>query len=219
MTDTSIGKNIGKLVIVRHHESEWNKEGKWTGSRDVHLTPYGFEKSEEMGELIKDICFDYAFASMQVRSIETLSSILSVCMADATLPTEHVAAFNERDYGDYTGKHKWDMEKLLGEEAFEHVRRGWDCPVPNGESLKMVYERAVPLYIEKVVPLLMQGKNVIIASHGNTIRTLIKYIENLSDEQIVSVEAPFGGILIYDVDQSGRMVHKEIRTVESKVDA
>ena len=141
-------KKMGKLVIVRHHESEWNKEGVWTGSRDVHLTPYGFEKSAEMGELVKDICFDYAFASMQVRSIETLSSMLSVCMADSVLPTEHASAFNERDYGDYTGKHKWEMEKLLGEEEFNKIRRGWDVPVPNGESLKMVYDRAVPFFLE-----------------------------------------------------------------------
>ncbi len=203
----------GKLVIIRHQESEWNKLGQWTGSRDVHLTPYGFEESKEMGELIKDICFDQAFASMQVRSIETLSSILSVCFADGVLPTEHVSALNERDYGDYTGKNKFEMENLMGEEQFEDLRRGFDYPVPNGESLKKVYERAVPFYLEKVVPLVNRGKNVLIVSHGNTIRSLMKYIENISDEDIATTEMLFDNILIYDLDIDGHMVKKEIRTL------
>ena len=210
---------MGKLVIVRHHESEWNKLGKWTGSRDVHLTPYGFEKSEEMGALIKDICFDYAFASMQVRSIETLSSMLSVCVADGKLPTEHIAALNERDYGDYTGKNKWDVEKLIGEEKFDKIRREWDYPVPNGETIKMVYQRAVPFFTEKILPLLYAGKNVLVVSHGNTIRALIKFIEKIPDDEVVHIEMPFGGVLIYDLDSGGHMVHKELRSVESEVNA
>lgn len=209
----------GKLVVVRHHESEWNKLGLWTGSRDVHLTPYGFEKSEEMGQLLKDICFDYAFASMQVRSIETLSSIVSVCMADAVLPTEHIAALNERDYGDYTGKNKWEMEKVLGTEVFDKVRREWDYPVPGGETLRKVYERAVPFFKERVVPLLSQGKNVLIVSHGNTIRALMKYIERISDADIASVDMLFGSVLVYDLDAEGHMISKEIRSVESNVHA
>ncbi len=217
MENTEI--KIGKLVIVRHHETEWNKLGIWTGSRDIHLTPYGFEKSKEMGELVKDICFDCAFASMEVRSIETLSSMLSVCIADGKLPTEHVVELNERDYGDYTGKNKWDMEKLLGMEEFDKLRRGWDYPVPNGETLKMVYQRAVPFFLERVLPLLRQGKVVLIVSHGNTIRSLIKYIENIPDEDMVKVEEPMGTILIYDLDNEGHMINKEIRKVESEVNS
>lgn len=209
---------MGKLVVVRHHESEWNKQGLWTGSRDIHLTPYGFEKSVELGLKVKDISFEYAFASMQVRSIETLS-----CMLDANreyhVPTEHAAALNERDYGDYTGKNKWDMEKLIGEEEFNKVRREWDHPVPNGETLKMVYERVVPFFLEKVLPLLKQGKDVLIVSHGNAIRALMKYIESIPDEKMAEVEMLFGGILIYDLDQEGHIVHKEVRSVESSVHA
>lgn len=210
---------MGKLVIVRHHESEWNKLGKWTGVTDVHLTEYGFEKSAEMGALVKDICFDYAFASAQVRSIETLSSMLSVCMADSVIPTEYIKELNERDYGDYTGKNKWEMQKILGNEEFNKLRREWDYKVPNGETIKMVYERAVPFFINRVVPLLNQNKNVLIVSHGNTIRSLIKYIENIKDEDVVNIEMLFGGILIYDLDKDGHMIKKEIRKVESKVNA
>lgn len=204
----------GKLVIVRHQESEWNKEGLWTGNRDVHLTPFGFEESKELGELVKDICFDQAFASMQVRTIETLSSMLSVCMADALLPTEHVSALNERDYGQYTGKNKFEMEKMIGEVEFNRLRRGWDHPVPEGETLKMVYERVLPFYLERVVPLVVSGKNVLLVSHGNTIRALMKYIEKISDDDIANVEMIFSDIVIYDLDGDGHMLKKEIRSLK-----
>ncbi|MEK7605994.1 MAG: 2,3-bisphosphoglycerate-dependent phosphoglycerate mutase [Patescibacteria group bacterium] len=204
----------GKLILARHHESEWNKLGKWTGTRDRHLTEYGFEKSGDMGLLIKDIKIDYAFASMQVRSIETLSCMLNICER-FEVPTEHSAALNERDYGDFTGKNKWEMEQLLGEEEFKKMRRGWDYPIPNGESLKDVYERAVPYFLEYILPHVREGKNILIVAHGNSLRALVKYIENISDEDIASIESSFGATLIYDVDEAGHMLHKEVRQTES----
>ncbi len=204
----------GKLIIARHHESEWNKLGKWTGSRDVHLTDYGFEKSEDMGLLIKDLKIDYAFASMQVRSIETLACILNVCKR-YEVPTEHNAALNERDYGDYTGKNKFEMEKLLGEEEFKKLRRSWDYPITNGESLKMVYDRVVPFFMEKILPDVMKDKNVLVVAHGNSLRALLKYIENISDAEIADVEVPFGAIIIYTLDASGHMLTKETLQTEA----
>ncbi len=208
----------GKLILSRHHESEWNKKGLWTGKRDRHLTDYGFKKSEDMGLLIKDLKVDQAFASMQVRSIETLSCMLNVCER-FEVPTEHSSALNERDYGDYTGKNKWDMQKLIGEENWNKVRRNWDYPVPNGETLKMVYDRAVPYFINNVLPKVKEGKNVLVVAHGNSLRTIVKYIENISDEAIADVEVPFGGIIIYDLDDKGHMINKEIRQTESSVPA
>ena len=209
---------MGKLIIARHHESEWNKLGKWTGLRDRHLDDYGFKKSNEMGLLIKDIPVDCAFASMLVRSIETLSCMLEV-RDHFEVPTEHSAALDERDYGDYTGKNKWDMEKLLGEEEFQKVRRGWDCPIPHGETLKMVYARAVPFFLDKILPLVKTGKNVLVVAHGNSLRAIVKYIERISDEGIASVEIPFGSVTIYDLDADGHMVHKEVRQTASQVPA
>lgn len=208
----------GKLILARHHESEWNKLGLWTGLRDRHLDQYGFDKSEDMGLLIKDIKIDYAFASMLVRSIETLSCMLNVCKR-YEVPTEHSAALNERDYGDYTGKNKWQMEKLLGEEEFKKLRRSWDYPLPNGESLKAVSDRAVPYFLEKILPRVQENKNILVVAHGNSLRTLIKYIENISDEGIADVEMPFGAIMIYDLDANGHMIHKETRQTESTVHA
>lgn len=208
----------GKLILARHHESEWNKLGKWTGRRDRHLTEYGFKKSEDMGLLIKDLKVDQAFASMQVRSIETLSCMLNICER-YEVPTTHSMALNERDYGEYTGKNKWEMEKMLGEEAFNSLRRSWDSPIPKGESLKMVYDRAVPFYREQIAPLVLQGKNILVVAHGNSLRAIIKYIEGISDEGIASVEVPFGGIAIYDLDSEGRMAKKELRQTDSQVPA
>lgn len=205
---------MGKLIIARHNESEWNRLGKWTGKRDRHLTEQGFKKSEEMGLLIKDLKIDYAFASMQVRSIETLSCMLNVCNF-FDVPTEHSATLNERDYGDYTGKNKWDMEKLIGKEEFDKLRRDWDYPVPNGETLKMVYERTVSFFLEKILPKIKEDKNVLIVGHGNSLRTLIKYIEQISDEGISNIEMPFSSVYVYELDENGHMVHKDIRKNET----
>jgi 2,3-bisphosphoglycerate-dependent phosphoglycerate mutase len=208
----------GKLILARHHESEWNKLGLWTGVRDQHLTEYGFEKSADMGLFIKDIHIDYAFASMQVRSIETLSCMLTACKR-YKVPTEHAAALNERDYGEYTGKNKWEMQKLLGDDEFRKVRRGWNYPIPGGETLKMVYDRAVPYFKEYIVPRVVEGKNILVVAHGNSLRTIIKYIENLSDEAIATVEIAFGEIIIYDIDADGHMLHKEVRQTPSTTHA
>ena len=203
---------MGKLLIARHHESEWNGEGLWTGTRDVHLTPYGFKKSEEMGALIKDVRLDRAYASKQVRAIETLSCMLNV-LGLYHLPVEYASALNERDYGDYTGKNKLEMEKLLGEENFEHVRRDWDFPVPGGETLKQVYARVVPFYCSTVVPFLAKGENVLLVSHGNALRALMLHLESIPKSEEKHLEMLFGAVVIYDVTESGCMLHKEVRQV------
>ena len=208
----------GVLIVARHHESEWNKLGEWTGSRDVHLTPYGLAKSGEMGLLIKGIHIDQAFASAQVRSLETLQAMLSA-MGETAVPIIRSAAINERDYGEYTGKNKWEMKKILGDVQYEHVHRDWDCPIPGGETLKTVYARVEPFYIEHIFPLVQAGKTILMVSHGNAIRALMKYIENISDEDVSHLEMLFGAVVIYKIDQTGHMLEKEVRRVESKVNA
>ena len=209
---------MGTFIVVRHHESDWNHKGLWTGMRDRHLTEYGFKKSEEMGLLIKDIHIDHAYASMQVRSIETLSSMLEA-MGQFHVPTEHSSSLNERDDGEYTGRDKWEMEKILGEEGWNKVRREWDCPVPQGETLKMVYERTVPFFLEHILPRLKNGENILMASHGNAIRSLMKYIENISDDHVKNIEMLFGAVVVYTLDGEGHCISKEIRKTESDVKA
>lgn len=208
----------GTLIIARHHESEWNKEGMWTGTRDVHLTQYGFTKSNEMGSLLKDTRIDNAYASMQVRAIETLSCMLTT-LELYHVPAEYVHALDERDYGDYTGKNKWEMEKLIGQEAFESMRRDWDYPIQKGETLKIVYERVVPFYKSVILPLLKAGRNVLVVSHGNALRALTIYLESIPTEKAREVEMLFGAVALYHVEEEGKMINKEVRVVESKVNA
>lgn len=205
---------LGKLLLVRHGESEWNALGKWTGSTDVHLTEKGFHEAALFGQAIKDIKLDQAFVSEQIRALETLEGILDASQ-QFTVPFERAAALNERDYGDYTGKNKWEMKSLMGETAFNHLRRDWDYPVPGGETLKMVYSRAVP-YLEKhVLPLLIEGKNVLIVSHGNALRALMKYIEKISDKDISKLEMPFADVIMYELDKNGELINKAIRTIDT----
>ena len=208
----------GTLIIARHHESEWNKKGLWTGSRDVHLTEYGLQKSKEMGALIKDLPPDYAFASGQVRTAETLDQMFKA-LGIEFIDGESSPALNERDYGDYTGKNKWDMKELVGEEAFESMRRDWNYPIPHGETLKMVYERVVPFYVSTVVPLLRAGHRVLLVSHGNALRALMMYIESVPPERAREVEMLFGSVVLYRVDGDGKVQHKEVRTAGGEVDA
>ncbi len=207
--------NHGKLVIVRHGESEWNALGVWTGSRDVHLSEKGFHDAALLGQALQDVRFDVAYASEQIRSLETLEGILDASQ-QFDVPIVRSKALNERDYGDYTGKNKWQVKKELGEEIFEHLRRDWDYPVPNGETLRMVYERAVPYYLDAIVPQLLAGKTVLVVSHGNAIRALMKYIESVRDDDIASVEMLLGDIITYDVDEQGRMTKKIHESIEDK---
>lgn len=207
--------NIGKLIVARHHESEWNRRGIWTGSRDISLTPHGRIMSGKMGLLVKDIRVDCAFASEQVRSQETLALMLEAIGA-RNIPIEHSPALNERDYGDYTGKNKLEMKELLGHEEYDRVHREWNCQIPHGETIKMVYERAVPYYKSAIVPVLLKGKNVLLVSHGNAIRALMKYIEDIPDDKVKDLEMLFGSVVVYIVDANGRMTSQEIRTLESR---
>lgn len=208
----------GKLLITRHHESIWNKKGLWTGTRDVHMTPYGFEKAAEMGHVIKDIRIDNAFTSMQVRTIETLSCML-MALELHEVPVHHARELNERDYGDYTGKNKWDMKELVGEVEFDRMRREWDYPIPHGETLKMVYERVIPFYQHSILPLLAEGKNVLVVAHGNSLRALMVYLESISPEEAKNLEMLFGSVVIYGVDKEGRMTEKEVRQITSDMHA
>lgn len=204
----------GKLILVRHGESEWNVLGKWTGSTDVHLSEKGFHEAALLGEAAKDIKFDYAFCSEQIRAFETMQGLFDAAQ-QIDVPYERSATLNERDYGDYTGMNKWELRDKIGEDEFNHIRRDWDHPVPNGETLKMVYARAVPFYQHNILPKLREGKTVLVVSHGNALRALIKYLENISDQDVANLEMPFGNILIYDVDESGRMTGKTERKIET----
>lgn len=199
----------GRLIIVRHGESEWNARGVWTGTTDVHLTPNGRHQARLLGESIAEIKLDRAVASAQIRTHETLDEMLDA-MGQAQVERTYAAALNERDYGEYTGKNKWEVKASIGEAAFQDLRRGWDHAVPGGETLKAVYERTIPFYHSTILPWLNAGETVLVAAHGNSIRSLQKYIESISDEAVGSLEMLFGDVVTYHVDADGRMHDKQV---------
>jgi 2,3-bisphosphoglycerate-dependent phosphoglycerate mutase len=166
-----------------------------------------------MGLQVKEFRIQQAVCSLQCRSKETLDEMLRA-MGDESVPVLRSAAINERDYGDFTGKNKLAMKELMGAEEFEHMHRQYTYPIPHGESLQMVYERAVPFYREVIVPMLVEGKSVLMVSHGNTIRSIMKYIERIPDDDIKDVEMLFGNILIYRVDKDGHLVSRDERFTE-----
>lgn len=198
----------GKLVIVRHSASAWNELGKWTGTRDVHVTPSGLEQAARVGESLKDIEFDYAFISEQIRTKETFDAMVEP-MGQPNLPREASSALNERDYGVYTGMEKKAVEKAIGKEAYDELRRSWDGVIEDGESLQQVYQRTIPFYLRIIMPRLRHGQNVLIVAHGNSIRSLIKYIENISDDEIGDIEMLQNAVLYYEVDNEGRAKVRE----------
>jgi 2,3-bisphosphoglycerate-dependent phosphoglycerate mutase len=197
------------LVLVRHGESEWNAKGLWTGWTDVNLSEKGREEARKAGELLKDIHFDFAYTSLLKRAQQTLFEIQNILQTQ--LQPIMDKALNEKDFGDYTGKNKWDIKKEVGEKEFQRIRRSWDYPPPNGESLQMVYDRVLPYYEAEILPKLKLRKNILVAAHGNSLRALIKYLENISDEEIPNLELATGGIYVYQIDTEGKIISKEIR--------
>ena len=199
----------GKLVLVRHGESEWNALGKWTGWTDVSITEEGARLSRQLGEKLEDIKFTVAYQSLLRRTSETLDAVLEGAK-QADISRLSAGEINERDYGVYTGMLKEEVRAKIGEEAYLKLRRGWDRPIEDGESLKDVYGRVQPFYAETILPRLLSGENVLIVGHGNSLRALIKYIENISDEDISSTEFGHNIALVYEVDADGRELSKNI---------
>ncbi len=203
----------GKLILVRHAESEWNRLGKWTGVADVHLTAKGQNDAVLIGEALRNIPIDVAYCSEQMRTFETLQVLLKAAQKES-IDIKRNKNLNERDYGDYTGLNKWEVLDQVGDAAFKKIRRSWDYPIPGGETLKMVFARLVPFYRDYLVPELILGKNVLVISHGNTLRSLIKYLETINDDDIDGIEMPFDNILIYTITAEGHAASKEQRRIK-----
>lgn len=198
------------LVLVRHGLSEYNKRGLWCGWIDPDLTPEGREEAKRAGEALKEIHFDVAYTSILKRAQQTLEEIKKE-ISQSDIPTTIAWELNERNYGDYTNKNKWQVKEEVGEETFQKIRRSWDYPIPNGESLKQVYQRTIPYYQREIEPKLKEGKNIIITSSGNALRALVKYLENVSDEKIGGFEIGTGEVYVYQIDSDGGVLNKEVR--------
>ena len=197
------------LILVRHGITDWNVEGRWHGLTDIPLNEEGRKQARETAKNLSKIKIDAVYTSLLCRTKQTYDEICSYL--ELKCPVTSHKALNERDYGIYTGKNKWEVEKKLGHEKFANLRRSWNCPIPKGEALKDVYERVVSFYNEQILKDLKNGKNVLIISSGNTLRALIKYLENISDEDIAKLELTFGEVYIYEFDRNGKILNKQTK--------
>ncbi|MCX2861231.1 2,3-diphosphoglycerate-dependent phosphoglycerate mutase [Paucibacter sp. PLA-PC-4] len=215
-----------KLVLIRHGESTWNLENRFTGWTDVDLTPTGVEQAKQAGRLIKQagLDFDVAYTSVLKRAVWTLWHCLDQ-MDRTWLPVVHEWRLNERHYGALQGLNKADMAKQYGDEQVLIWRRSYDTPppalqasdprsersdiryaklkdgdVPLTECLKDTVARVMPFWNESLAPAILSGKRLVIAAHGNSIRALVKYLDNIGDNDIVGVNIPNGIPLVYELD-------------------
>lgn len=198
------------LVLLRHGKSTWNQQGLWTGRRDVPLSEGGRQESYKAAQKLKDMSFDFIFTSTLRRAKETLAEMHKVINIKENSVIE-AEALNERDYGELTGKNKWEIKNMYGNELFRRIRRSFDYPIPQGETLRDVYNRIVPYYEEVVLPKLREGRNILMVLHGNSMRALVKFLEDIGNTSIQNLEIETGEIYLYQVDELGGIVSKEIR--------
>ena len=214
-----------QLVLIRHGQSAWNLENRFTGWWDVGLTPQGEEEAKAAGELLaaKGFDFDICFTSMQTRAIKTLHIALEA-MGRLWLPVEKHWRLNERHYGGLTGLDKAETAAKHGDEQVKIWRRSFDIPppalepggefdlandrryagvaIPTHESLKDTIARVLPYWEERIAPALAEGQRVLISAHGNSLRALVKHLSNIADEEIVALEIPTGQPIVYELDEA-----------------
>jgi 2,3-bisphosphoglycerate-dependent phosphoglycerate mutase len=208
------GDGMGQrlLVLVRHGESEWNKKNLFTGWRDVDLTEKGIAEARTAGRSLKaqGLLFDVAFTSALIRAQRSLDLMLEE-LGQKGVPVVKDQALNERDYGDLVGLNKDDARKKWGAEQVHVWRRSYDVAPPGGESLKDTAARVLPYYIQDILPRVLNGDNVLISAHGNSLRALIMVLERLSPKEIVAREIATGVPLIYRLNADSTVAgHKEL---------
>lgn len=225
---------MNKIIILRHGESVWNKENRFTGWKDVELSPLGREEAVRAGRVLKaeGVQFDMAFTSVLKRAIHTLDAVLTE-IDMSWVPVEKSWRLNERHYGALTGLNKAETAAKHGEEQVKIWRRSYATPpppltkdspehpskdrryqevpreqLPDCEALKQTVERVLPYWNERIIPTVKSGKRLIIAAHGNSIRALLKHLENMSEEAILEVNVPTAVPLEIILDDNMRFVSK-----------
>ena len=200
----------GTLVLVRHGQSDWNLKNLFTGWKDPDLSPQGVNEAKAAGQRLKakGLKFDVCFTSALTRAQHTLKLILSE-LGQTGLPETRDQALNERDYGELTGLNKDDARAKWGEEQVLVWRRSYDVPPPGGESLKDTLARSLPYYVHMIQPHVLEGKTVLVAAHGNSLRSLIMAIEGLTPEQILKRELETGVPVVYKLAANSRPLKVE----------
>jgi 2,3-bisphosphoglycerate-dependent phosphoglycerate mutase len=204
-----IGMSDRLLVLVRHGQSDWNLKNLFTGWKDPDLSEQGVAEAKAAGRKLKEqgLQFDLAFTSVLTRAQHTLKLMLAE-IGQTGLPTQKDLALNERDYGDLSGLNKDDARKKWGEDQVLIWRRSYDVPPPGGESLKDTLARALPYYVQEILPCVLRGQRVLVAAHGNSLRALIMVLEKLTPEQILKRELATGVPVIYRLNADSTVATK-----------
>ncbi|HLZ88123.1 MAG TPA: 2,3-diphosphoglycerate-dependent phosphoglycerate mutase [Puia sp.] len=190
------------LVLVRHGQSTYNLENRFTGETDVPLTPRGREEARAAGKKLTGIPFSHGFTSVLQRAVESMTLLLEEAHQQQ-LPVTRDRALNERNYGDLQGLNKAEIAKQYGNEQVAIWRRSFSVRPPGGESLADTYNRVVPYYQQHIASLLQKGENILIVAHGNSLRALMMYLEKISEEEIPHVDLPTGRPRQYTLDAKG----------------
>lgn len=215
---------MGKLVLIRHGQSVWNLKNVFTGWVDVPLSAKGINEAQAAGKTLQDVNFDAIFTSVQIRAIETAmiamaynntdktpvvihdegkmkewTKIYSENMNNETIPVYCDYHLNERYYGELQGLNKADTVKKYGDEKVHQWRRSYDVQPPGGECLKDTAARTIPFFKDKILPRLNKGESILISAHGNSLRSIVMFIDNLSQEEVLKLEIPTGQPITYDV--------------------
>ncbi len=201
----------GTLVLVRHGQSEWNLKNLFTGWRDPDLTELGIEEAKAGGKALAatGITFDIAFTSDLTRAQKTLKLILDE-IGQPGLETIRDQALNERDYGDLSGLNKDDARAKWGEEQVHIWRRSYDVPPPGGESLRDTGARVWPYYLTEILPRVLRGETVLVAAHGNSLRSLVMVLDKLTKEEILKLNLATGVPMVYTLNADSTVKTKDV---------
>ncbi len=188
------------LVLIRHGQSVWNAANRFTGWTDVELSEKGEIEAADAGLQLADVRFDVVHTSGLIRAQRTAEIVMSKNTVSGNIPTRVDERLNERHYGDLQGLNKAETAEIHGADQVHIWRRSFDVPPPGGESLEMTAERTIPYFVEEIIPDLESGKNVLVAAHGNSLRSIVMHIEGISPEEITSLEIPTGIPMFYRFD-------------------
>jgi len=198
---------VAKLVLLRHGESQWNLENRFTGWIDVPLSPKGEQEAKAAGQKLAGTKFDRAYTSVLKRAIDTLAIVLEI-IGQTGIPIEKDKALNERMYGELQGLNKAETAQKYGEHQVKIWRRSYDVAPPGGESLKDTAARVLPYWEKHIRPHLLAGRNVLVAAHGNSLRALVMQLDQLSQAEVLELNIPTGAPLLYEFDKDGKVLNR-----------
>ncbi|GAA5856212.1 hypothetical protein JCM8547_000821 [Rhodosporidiobolus lusitaniae] len=217
-TSTPPESPVGTLVLARHGQSETNAANIFTGLLDPPLTARGIREASNLGQSLSSLSlppFTHAYTSPLQRASSSLHHLLSTLSQPPPPPELHVAPeLNERDYGELNGRDKAEVAKEYGEEQAQQWRRGYKAVPPGGESLEMTTARVWAYYEREILPRLKKGEAVVVVSHGNTLRAMLKQLDGLGEEEVMGLTLGTGAMRIYRVDGQGKVVERKLFVVD-----